>query len=173
MSAEIFTKHAKCWVTIDNLYYHQHTWQYERKDEVYLVYQHYRIPQNVKQCVCVIQIMKYSLGSCCLPKGMDSVLHNTRLFVLRFYGPVNPLVSCRAWSVYLTTLLRGRLSPLSSLPVCVHSFARNWQLLFLNQWKGGNDHRKYFMIQSPWKNVANLAGVEPATSWAPVGRASN
>ena len=30
------------------------------------------------------------------------------MFVLRFYGPVKPLGSCRAWSVLL-----GRLSPLS------------------------------------------------------------
>ena len=36
------------------------------------------------------------------------------LFVLRFYGPVNPMGSCRAWSVYLTTRLLGRLSPVSS-----------------------------------------------------------
>ena len=36
------------------------------------------------------------------------------LFVLRFYGPVNPMGSCRAWSVYLTTRLLGRLSPLGS-----------------------------------------------------------
>ena len=36
------------------------------------------------------------------------------LFVLRFYGPVNPMGSCRARSVYLTTRLLGRLSPLSS-----------------------------------------------------------
>ena len=35
------------------------------------------------------------------------------LFVLRFYGPVNPMWSCRAGSVYLTTHLLGRLSPLS------------------------------------------------------------
>ena len=35
------------------------------------------------------------------------------LFVLRFYGPVNPIGSCRARSVYLTTCLLGRLSPLS------------------------------------------------------------
>ena len=34
--------------------------------------------------------------------------------VLRFYGPVNPMGSCRARSVYLTTRLLGRLSPLSS-----------------------------------------------------------
>ena len=35
------------------------------------------------------------------------------LFVLRFYGPVNPMGSCRARSVYLTTHLLGRLSPQS------------------------------------------------------------
>ena len=34
------------------------------------------------------------------------------LFVLRFYGPVNPMGSCRAWYVYLNTPLLGRLSPL-------------------------------------------------------------
>ena len=35
------------------------------------------------------------------------------VFVLRFYGPVSPMGSCRARSVYLTTRLLGRLSPLS------------------------------------------------------------
>ena len=35
------------------------------------------------------------------------------LFVLRFYGPVNPIRSCQARPVYLTTSLLGRLSPLS------------------------------------------------------------
>ena len=35
------------------------------------------------------------------------------LFVLRFYGPVNPMGPCRARSVYLTTRLLDRLSPLS------------------------------------------------------------
>ena len=35
------------------------------------------------------------------------------LFVLRFYGPISPMGSCRARSVYLTTRLLGRLSPLS------------------------------------------------------------
>ena len=34
-------------------------------------------------------------------------------FVLRFYGPVNSMGSCRARSVYPTTRLLGRLSPLS------------------------------------------------------------
>ena len=41
------------------------------------------------------------------PKG------NEILFLLRFYGPVNPMGPCRAWSVYLTTRLLGRLSSLS------------------------------------------------------------
>ena len=36
------------------------------------------------------------------------------LFVLRFYSPVNPMGSCRAWLVYLTTRLLGKLSPPSS-----------------------------------------------------------
>ena len=65
-------------------------------------------------------------------------------FVLRFYGRVNPMGSFRAWSLYLTTCLLGRLSPLSGY--CSHSFTRNWQPPFLNQRKGENDHRKYFMI---------------------------
>ena len=35
------------------------------------------------------------------------------LFVLRFYSQVNPMGSYCACTVYLTTLLLGRLSPLS------------------------------------------------------------
>ena len=35
------------------------------------------------------------------------------VFVLRFYGPVNPMGSCWARSVYITTRLLGRPSPLS------------------------------------------------------------
>ena len=35
------------------------------------------------------------------------------LFALRYYGPFNPMGSCRARSVYLTTLFLGRISPLS------------------------------------------------------------
>ena len=35
------------------------------------------------------------------------------LFVLRVYGPVNPMGSCRGRSVFLTTRLLGRRSPLS------------------------------------------------------------
>ena len=46
------------------------------------------------------------------------------LFVLRFYGPVNPMGSCRARSVYRTTRLLGRLSKAGN-QYCAHSFARN------------------------------------------------
>ena len=49
-------------------------------------------------------------------------------------------------SIYLTNLFLGRLSPLKQLTsICAHSFAQNWQLPFLNQRKGKNDGRKYFM----------------------------
>ena len=50
-----------------------------------------------------------------MPPGdpLGSMSLNVPLFVLRFYGPVNPMGSCRARSVYLTTRLLGRLSPLS------------------------------------------------------------
>ena len=51
---------------------------------------------------------------------------------------------------------------------CAHSFTRNWQRPFLNQWKGENDHRKYSMIQFLQKTVANSVGVEAATSRSPV-----
>ena len=53
---------------------------------------------------------------------------------------------------------------------CAHSFARNWQLSFLHQRKGESDHRKYFMINLHERMLPTLAGVEPATSWSPVGR---
>ena len=43
----------------------------------------------------------------------ERILSFVCLFVLKFYGPVNPMGPCRARSVYLTTRLLGRLSPLS------------------------------------------------------------
>ena len=79
------------------------------------------------------------------------------LFVLRFYGPVNPMGSYRARSVYLTTRLLSRLSPLIGWPVLCHSFARNWQLTFLYQRKGENDRRNresaYILTSTPFNNI--------------------
>ena len=51
--------------------------------------------------------------SCICPFNPCLLQKRLYLFVLRFYGPVNPMGSCRARSVYLTTHLLGRLSPLS------------------------------------------------------------
>ena len=55
---------------------------------------------------------------------------------------------------------------------CAHFFTRNWQLPLLNQQKGENDRRKYFMINLH-ERILPTAGVEPPTSWSPVGRPSN
>ena len=41
-------------------------------------------------------------------KEIEEIIEVMNLFVLRFYGPVNPMGSCRARSVYLTTRLLGR-----------------------------------------------------------------
>ena len=45
-----------------------------------------------------------------LKKPTDLDLHSFQMFVLRFYGPVNPMRFCPVPSVYLTTLLLGRLT---------------------------------------------------------------
>ena len=42
------------------------------------------------------------------------------LFVLRFYGPLNPVGSCRARSVYLTTRLLGRTKVFDNI-ACANS----------------------------------------------------
>ena len=42
---------------------------------------------------------------------------------------------------------------------CAHSFTRNWQPPFLNQQKGENDRRKYFMINLHERMLLTLAGL--------------
>ena len=44
------------------------------------------------------------------------------------------------------------------------------ELPFLNQRKGDYDRRKYFTINLHKRMLPTSAGVEPATSWSPVGR---
>ena len=58
-----------------------------------------------------LQIFKYTYMSKSCACEMRS--RYAYLFVLRFYDPVNPMGSCRARLVYLTTRSLGRLSPLS------------------------------------------------------------
>ena len=56
-------------------------------------------------------VYEVSLVSWC---SRNRAKHTDLTFVcLRFFGPVNPMGSCQARSVYLTTRLLGRLSPLS------------------------------------------------------------
>ena len=61
---------------------------------------------------------------------------NVSLFVSRFYGPVNPIGSCRARSVYLTTHLLGRLSPLSGYPVLCIFFRQKLTTALLESAEG-------------------------------------
>ena len=66
--------------------------------------------------------------------------------------------SCRAWSVYLTTLLLGRLRAVNQY--CAHSFATS---ALLESAEGREWPKKVFHDQPPRKNVADPAEVEPAT----------
>ena len=76
-------------------------------------------------------------------------------------GVVNYLTNC-SWT-----------SLLGCLPVFgVHSFASNWQLLFLNQRKRENGRRNYFMSKSPRKNVPDV-GIEFGAACMPSGHASD
>ena len=51
-------------------------------------------------------------------------------------------------TVDITTLFLSRLTSTKPLTVLsARSFISNWQLHFLNQWKGEYDHRKYFMCE--------------------------
>ena len=55
--------------------------------------------------------------------------------------------------------------PLLSRPMtCAHYFARNWQVSSLNQWKGANDFRKYFMINLHDRMLLDPARIEPIAS---------
>ena len=84
--------------------------------------------------------------------------------MLRFHDPVNPMGSCLVQSVYLTTLLLGRLSRPVVNQYCAHSFARNWQMPFLNKRKGENDCRKYFMINPHQRMLPTQQG---SNAWPP------
>ena len=81
----------------------------------------------------------------------------TCLFVLRYYGPVNPMGSCRVRSVYLTTRLLGRLSPLSGESVLCTFFR---QKLTCPSWISGRERMTVENISwsTPQKNVADLGG---------------
>ena len=87
-----------------------------------------------------------------------------------FYGPSTHLRSFRERSVNLATLFLG--NPPRQFTLRAHSFASNWQLLFLNQRKRENGRRNIFMTKSPRKNVPDV-GIELGAACMPSEHASD
>ena len=124
-------------------------------------------------CTCYLQIYSIfdKIKYVCNCKGVFSVIanvpincHHMCLVTLLlnwwvFYSPSTHFRSFRVRSVNLATLFLGSLPVLSD-----HSFANNWQLPFLNQRKGDNGCRMFFVTKSQRTNVAG-PGLEPATLW--------
>ena len=69
-----------------------------------------RQQQPDKDRVDMLRDAQADLGLRCPHMQKQSFSYDMAFFlcVLRFYGPVNPMGSCRARSVYLTTRLLGR-----------------------------------------------------------------
>ena len=75
-------------------------------------------------------------------------------------------------SVYLTTLFLGRLSPLRGWPVLCMFFRQKLTTALLESVEGKEWPLKIF--QDLYKRMLpDLAGIEPSTSWSPVGCASD
>ena len=83
----------------------------------------------------------------------ESYLYILHLFVFRFYCQVNPMGSCRAWSVYLTTFLLGKWLTSNvhivsletdTCPSCISgrermtiesiSWSNRYEIMLLTQW---------------------------------------
>ena len=91
------------------------------------------------------------------------------MILLVFYSPSIHFSSFRARSVILSSVVLGSL--LGCLPVLsAHSFASNWQLPFLNQRKGENGRRNYFMT-SLHETMLPDVRIEPMAVCIPGGRA--
>ena len=73
-------------------------------------------------------------------------------------SPSQPSGLCLARSVYLTTRLLGRLSPLSGFPVLCTFFRQKLTTVLLESAEGRQWPKKIFHDQSPRKNVADLGG---------------
>ena len=86
-----------------------------------------------------------------------------------FYGLSTLFRSFRARSVNLSTLFLGR--PPRQF-TSAHSFASNWQLPFLNQRKGENGRRNYFMTNFN-ERMLPVVRIEPTTVRIPGGRGSD
>ena len=93
---------------------------------------------------------------------------------VRFYGPVNPLGSCRVRSVFLTPPVLGMLSPLSGKKVFVRILSPETDKS--PSWTSGRERMPVENIS--WSISRKECGrprrkIESATSCSPVERASN
>ena len=84
------------------------------------------------------------IGNCHFPWRLAEIC-----FVLRFLQPIQPNGSCRAWSVYFTTLLLGRLRPPSGEPVLCTFFR---QKLISPSWISGREGMTVENIS--WSNIS-------------------
>ena len=94
--------------------------------------------RNVSNCFCKLvnqrlttQTLYVSNISLCL-----NLSQKTKWFCVEVLRPSNPMGSCRARSVYLTTRLLGRLSPLSSSPVSCTFFRQKLTTALLESAEG-------------------------------------
>ena len=78
-----------------------------------------------------------------------------------------------AVSVPKQTFTGQALSSKRLTSICANSFTRNLQMPFLNQRKGENDRRKYFMINLHERILPTSTGVEPAPPGLQSDGASN
>ena len=91
--------------------------------------------------------------------------------VLVFYGPSTLIRSFWVRSVNLSTLYLGK--PPRQFPVLsAHSITSNWQLPFLNQRKGENGRRNYFITNLHDRMLPDMR-IKPVTIRIPGRRASD
>ena len=86
--------------------------------------------------------------------------------------PFETFRSFRARSVNLSTLFLGKPPRQFTSTSSAHSFDSNWQLPFLNQRKGENGRRNYFMTNLHERMLPDVR-IEPTTVRIPGGRASD
>ena len=70
----------------------------------------------------------------------------------------------RAVSLQATLFLGQAWSSKLLTSTCAHYLTKNWQLPILNQQKGDNDLKKYFMINLHERMLQDLLAIEPVTS---------
>ena len=109
--------------------------------------------------------------------ALSTPLLVTYLFVLRFYGPVNPMGSCRARSVFANLRTHqywyhiDGSEPIHTFTGQAYSSKRLTSIVHILSPE--NDNCPSFMINLHERILPTSAEIEPATSWSPVGRASN